>query len=479
MKKTLLILVVLALLVPSAAFAAAEFSLGGYIKLDTFWDSSQINKNLGAPGVARNNQANFHHGRFFMSAQASRFNFTIKGPKVWGATTTGFIEIDFDQQVDTLQSASHNFIPRLRHAMFRLNWPETELMMGQYWDFMNEFFPEVANDAGPQFHGQSTHRLAQIRVTQKFAGAFTVAGMIGAPTDFGAGNTTGQANQNFALGLNGQSSETPQLQGKIAYEKDLWGKAAFYGLPRGFVAQVMGGWQRNVVRNNSGIGGQAAFAGVTFGQNQFLANNIRQYQQQYLNPWVVQGNLFIPVIPTHSANLAGTASLSVQWYVGAGLEAFGETQAADNAFFRFRGVSTFGNVNLNQYDVELRQQYGGYVQGQYYFTNQWYLNVMWSMSKAFGVASGTSGAAGLNGVPFGNVYATTVDQQKFWTEISTTLWYRPIQALKFGLQYSYNRTDWLQKNGATNAGGVATVAPINVKDLGDAHRVEFVGFMFF
>ena len=31
-----------------------------------------------------------------MTAQATRFNFTIKGPKLWGATTTGFIEMDFD-----------------------------------------------------------------------------------------------------------------------------------------------------------------------------------------------------------------------------------------------------------------------------------------------------------------------------------------------------------------------------------------------
>ena len=33
MKKTILILVVLALLVPAAALAATEFSLGGFIKL--------------------------------------------------------------------------------------------------------------------------------------------------------------------------------------------------------------------------------------------------------------------------------------------------------------------------------------------------------------------------------------------------------------------------------------------------------------
>ena len=41
MKKTILILVVLALLVPAAALAATEFSLGGFIKLNSLWDSTQ------------------------------------------------------------------------------------------------------------------------------------------------------------------------------------------------------------------------------------------------------------------------------------------------------------------------------------------------------------------------------------------------------------------------------------------------------
>ena len=143
------------------------------------------------------------------------------------------------------------YTPRLRHAMFRLNWPETELLFGQYWAFDNEFAPETAQDGGFQFHGQPTHRLPQIRLTQKFAGAWTVAGMIGKPTDPTTG-ATGDATFEPSLlaalatrpGERARTAETPQFQAKLAYEADLWGKAAFYGRPRGFVAQVMGGWQR-------------------------------------------------------------------------------------------------------------------------------------------------------------------------------------------------------------------------------------------
>ena len=95
MKKTILVLVVLALLVPASAFAATEFSLGGFIKLDTIWDSTQNTKNA-LVVIERNNDQQFHHGHFLETAQGSRFNFTIKGPKLWGATTTGFIEMDWD-----------------------------------------------------------------------------------------------------------------------------------------------------------------------------------------------------------------------------------------------------------------------------------------------------------------------------------------------------------------------------------------------
>src|SRR5665648_790180 len=100
MKKFLVFAVVLALLVPSLALAKAEFSLGGYIKLDAFWDSDNtVQKNMNAT-PARNNADGPKHGRLRFTSQSSRFNFTIKGPKLWGATTTGFIEVDFDSATE-------------------------------------------------------------------------------------------------------------------------------------------------------------------------------------------------------------------------------------------------------------------------------------------------------------------------------------------------------------------------------------------
>ncbi len=63
--------------------------------------------------------------------------------------------------------------------MFRLNWPETELLFGQYWSMLCEWWPETAQDGPFQATGIPTARLAQIRVTQKFLGTWTVAALVG------------------------------------------------------------------------------------------------------------------------------------------------------------------------------------------------------------------------------------------------------------------------------------------------------------
>jgi len=488
MKKTILIVLVLALLAPAAAFAATEFSLGGFIKLDTIWDSTQNPKTALTP-IARNNDQQYHHGHFLMTAQGTRFNFTIKGPKLWGATTTGFIEMDFDGSADARVSATSSYAPRLRHAMFRLNWPETELMFGQYWGMFSEFAPENPGDADFANHGWSLNRVPQIRLTQKFAGNWTVAAAICKPydpstADVNFSNPVVSGGQfQYQPGGNlwpGQSSETPQLQAKLSYEGDLWGKAPYYGRPRGFVAQLTGGWQRT--RYQSGT--YPAATGVTWGQNLYagglVAGTSGQTTQQYLDPWCLQGTLFIPVIPTHSANLAGTASLSAQWYIGRGCSFVGYTQDADNSWLDFRGVTGNG---LFSYDRQLMNQFGGYLQGQYWFTNQWFVNVVWGMQRQYGIDTSISGLlAGKTATnPVGYKYASNSDQMKLWNEIDIALFYRPIESMKFGLQYAYERCDYMQKlnNPSSTAIGAQGQASSGGTNLGEAHRVEFGAWLFF
>ncbi|MHB9072239.1 MAG: hypothetical protein ACYC6G_01810 [Desulfobaccales bacterium] len=468
MKKTLLCWLIPALLIPAVAKAQTEFSLGGYVKLETFWDSTQSNT-ANSTLILRNNNPNFHHGRLRLTTQNSRIHLTIKGPEFFGAKTSGFIEIDFNSAQDPSLNAANNYIPRLRHAMFEFKWPETELLLGQYWSMFCEYSPELTEANPLQFRGVPSVRLAQVRLTQKLAGCLTVAGFIGEPNRALTGNFLGSPavpNGHTLGGHNGESAESPQVQAKAQFQKDLWGKAAFFGAPRPFTAQIVCGWQRNEARNNN----QTAFVATTFGQNDYEAQVAVQKDHQYLNSWMLQGTLFIPVLPTHSYNLKGTASLTAQYYIGAGLEAFGETTVAGNSFFQFRGIGPGG---VPFFDLELTKRYGGYIQGQYYFTNTWFMNLAWGFNKPFGITRGRDGrlAAFNGGNSPGYVYASNVDQPQMNQEIAGVLWYRPVIAFKFGLEYAYSRTDWFQK---LSTGAVG----LNVQDVGDGHRIQFVAFFY-
>ena len=119
-------------------------------------------------------------------------------------------------------------------------------------------------------------------------------------------------------------------------------------------------------------------------------------QNQYVNPWLLMGSLFIPVLPTHSANLAGTASILTQWWVGQGVEAFGFTgsgggTAGANIYKLNNNNFRFGANDAFNYEAELLKKFGGFVEGQYYFTNQWFLNAVYAFSKAYGVSRARSG----------------------------------------------------------------------------------------
>ncbi len=422
------------LAVPVVALAQTEFTLGGYIKLESFWDSAAMSKNINRPPAVLGDP-NATHGRFNMTAQSSRFNFTIKGPKLWGATITGFLEADLDEQADARQSASHAYRFRLRHAFFRLNWPGTELLFGQYWSYFSEFYPELVQDGPFQGHGCATHRLPQIRVTQEFTmgpGKLILSGLIGKPTD-----SNDSRNVNYPISnapLEGQTSETPQLQAKIQYEGDLWGKAGFYGRPRGFVAQLAGGWQRSRYR----------------ALGQFIND------QEYLNNWVIQGTLFIPVIPTTTANLAGTAALTVQAYVGQGLAFIGNETGFNSLLHRHNG----------RYDRHLLKTWGGYLQANYYFTNQWFMNVAAGLGSNFDFDTSTDVAVGR--------------PVHHWWEVSPALYYRPIAALKFGLQYTYTRANYYRVNYYDfKEKTIKSFSNLGRNNWGDVHSVRFGAWFFF
>ena len=534
MKKILTFLTVLALLaVPVSAMAvkAGDWELVGYTKLETYWDSVSVNKNLSGPIARANAAAPQNIGRWRFTAQSSRFGLRVNGPEVLGAKTQGYIEIDFDSSQDARQSASNSYIPRMRHAWFRMDWPGGwQLLMGQYWGVFCDFYPETVNDGPYQNHGQSTQRIPQARLTYK-TGPWTFSGLVGAAYDPSGDNATSafgtlvgsEAAANYsgtAATLMGQRATTPQIQAQVIFEKDLYGKAAFANRPRGFVAdfgfgvqrtQYLGGRLVNAVTWGGGpnfdtynpIGGNYILPGLAAFPTRPLLT-----QTQTMTPWVVQGTLFIPVLVTHTDNLAKTASVTVQGQIGTGFSFWGNGADADNSFFKYNspggfvptvapnaagGVNITNNLTIN-YRRYLTPKYGGYVQGQYYFTNEWYCSVVYGFAKSFGVGRDRNGALALMDPSNvnGYTYATINDQSQFTGELQANLFWTPSKNLKFGLGYSWLQTTYFQRSNFANPTAVLTAITgqtylgpnyanltSNSSRQGTNHSIRFGGWFFF
>lgn len=148
-------------------------NFSGYVKTDIYTDSRQIvnlredhfllypeNEKLDLNGIDVN--AKNHSG--ILSIQ-SRITGKITGPDVLKAKTSAMIEADFFGNENQTFVDINGF--RLRHAIIKLNWQTTELLIGQYWNplFITECFPDVVSfNTGAPF--QPFSRTPQIRLSK-------------------------------------------------------------------------------------------------------------------------------------------------------------------------------------------------------------------------------------------------------------------------------------------------------------------------
>ena len=152
-------------------------TFSGYVKTDIFYDTRQTNslrdghfllfpqpKEPDADGKDINAKASYN----ILSIQ-TRLAGSIWGPDAIGAHTSGYFEAEFFGNVNPNINTF-----RLRHAWVKLNWPSTELMVGQWWHPM--FIPDcspgtVSFNTGAPFVVFS--RNPQIRLTQNI-GKFSI-----------------------------------------------------------------------------------------------------------------------------------------------------------------------------------------------------------------------------------------------------------------------------------------------------------------
>lgn len=150
-------------------------TLSGYVKTDIYYDSRQtVNIREGHFFIYPENVKYDLTGKdvnakdqFGILTIQSRFNGKITGPDVLKAKSSAMIEADFFGNENASFSDVNGF--RLRHAIIRLNWNTTELMVGQYWHplFVPQCFPDVVSfNTGAPFHPFSRNPLIQITQTK-------------------------------------------------------------------------------------------------------------------------------------------------------------------------------------------------------------------------------------------------------------------------------------------------------------------------
>ncbi len=152
-----------------------NLSIGGFVELQYAYNSQNLGVNgyvfPGAPtgglSPVGSNLAKEHQTQF--SARTSRFWLKVAGPTFLGAKTNALIEADFIGTSATLSTnVNENGFLRLRHAYGSLDWPNTQVLFGQYSDIFGPAFAATIDFR----HGATTGtpnnpRVAQIRLTQK------------------------------------------------------------------------------------------------------------------------------------------------------------------------------------------------------------------------------------------------------------------------------------------------------------------------
>ena len=147
-------------------------TFSGFVKTDIFYDTRQTvsireghfllypkGPSYDPDGTDVNAQPAFN----ILSIQ-TRLAGRITGPDALGAKTSAYLEGEF---FGTSDADVNGF--RLRHAYLKLNWPHSELMIGQFWHpmFVTESFPDVVSfNTGAPF--QPFNRSPQVRFTQMF-----------------------------------------------------------------------------------------------------------------------------------------------------------------------------------------------------------------------------------------------------------------------------------------------------------------------
>lgn len=301
-----------------------KMSIGGYIKLDYAHNTNSVGPLApGAPGgnLAARPAAGYKDESIF-TARQSRFWLKMAGPTFLGAKTNALVEMDF---YGTGQLANEFGNARMRHAYGSLDWANTQLLFGQFWD---AFGPAAADTIdfrqGGTTGAPSSPRVPQVRLTQKINftpnESLKLVVAVQNPVQVGGTNATSTATTNAGVPWyleSGGDGTMSKYYGTYTSMPNFAGQAVFSSKLLGVSPGMMGLGMSPLQLGLFGITGNMKLAGNTLIQS-----------------YGYGAYAFVPVLKSSNGkSRAMTLSLEAQAYRGQALDTQGGTNglAAANA----------------------------------------------------------------------------------------------------------------------------------------------------
>lgn len=382
----------------SPVMSKFNLSIGGFVKLDYVYNSVNLGNTNPAmataqPGVPKTSSAAGNQDQSVFTARQSRLWFKVAGPTFLGAKTGALIETDFYGSGGSNESANM----RIRHAYGTLDWENTQLLFGQYWD---NFGPAAASTLdfglGIATGAPSQPRVAQLRITQKV-------------------KLTGQNTLKLSASLQNPIQDSNTANGTAG---ETWGDVVNVAGQAMLVSKALGvapgfwGLSMNSL--------QAGFFGL-YGTEKAAGN------QNNIDSWGSGFYAFVPILASKDGrNRAMTASFEGQAYL------------ADNMAFNFATAVAQVGANGNKTGAK---GYGLFGQAIFYPTQNLGLTAGYGRRNAYNYEN----------------YAGIANFQKSNSQIFANIAYDLNAAIRVAAEYQNLNTQYANNSPGSTGTGSANV----------------------
>jgi hypothetical protein len=404
MKKFLICIIAFCIVLPVLANAGSvssryDVTFGGFVKYDLGYSSTNNHADAVVAPRSSTDAKNVladDYGNSFQTAAETRLNFLVKGPELWGAKTSAFIEGDF--RGVTTGNSYGGF--QLRHAFMTMNWSSAELMIGQNWQQWG--MPYYGAWIGTSNYTQFLRgiRTPQIAFRYFFTKEFNaMIGLTSAAEWSGTGTFpyVRQYNDDYAR------SGWPGLMGEIAFWSDRCGKIGANNLKFGLGGYF--GKEKKIIDPVTGT--QPATAAT--------------YVDDTINAWIAAFRYSIPIIPEKQGNKAMALLLNGNFFIGQNVQ--------ENGWMGLTNNVSQGSYWRANNEAAAPTMFGLFTQASFWFTNSLSLNGLYGYLK-YNYSAWARGAA---------ADATAQDRRNLPNMIQqygVTLLWDATQAIRFGLEWT-------------------------------------------